>query len=298
MGADRAGIGPTASPGHWADVAAPRPEDGCPTPPDPMDLSDRRTLARRLAEVDKALLAGFAAAVPDGEVDSVGGGLAVFTAPDWPMNRAVGFGLGDGLSAADIDALTAFYARRDAGAEVEMAPFDPPDTLARLGARGFRLAWQRTRLVRPLDPDAPADMPPAARVEPDAAVWSALAVRGFNGGRPASRGSFADRVFPIALGAVGGLGIVVKVDGVPAATAAVNTRHGIAALFGHATLPEARGRGGQTAAIAASVAVAASAGCRLAMVEADPGSTSERNLLRAGFRTVWTIVGLKRAQVG
>jgi len=259
-----------------------------------MDLTDRRALARRLAEVDQAILAAFAEALPGGETLAVGGGLAIFTARDWPLNRATGLGLGDGIEPRALDRLIGFYADRRCAAEIEMAPYDPPLTLARLGERGFRLTWQRSRMVRRLDPDAPGEMPAAARVEGDIDLWSDVAVRGFNAGKAAPRGSFADRVFPIALGPVGGTGITVEIDGRPAATAALNTRHGVAALFGHATLPDFRGQGGQTIAIAASLVVAAQAGCRLAVVEADPGTGSERNLLRAGFETVWTISGFKR----
>jgi GNAT superfamily N-acetyltransferase len=55
-----------------------------------------------------------------------------------------------------------------------------------------------------------------------------------------------------------------------------------------ATLPEARGRGSQTALLAHRIAAAAEQGCSLVVTEtgervADRPSASYRNILRAGF---------------
>ena len=62
----------------------------------------------------------------------------------------------------------------------------------------------------------------------------------------------------------------------------------IAAFFGTATLPEYRGRGVQTALIAQRLHEAALAGCEYAVVSTNPGSGSQRNMERRGFRVAYT----------
>ena len=62
----------------------------------------------------------------------------------------------------------------------------------------------------------------------------------------------------------------------------------IAAFFGTATLPEYRGRGVQTALIAQRLHEAALAGCEYAVVSTMPGSGSQRNMERRGFRVAYT----------
>jgi GNAT superfamily N-acetyltransferase len=68
-------------------------------------------------------------------------------------------------------------------------------------------------------------------------------------------------------------------------------------LGGAATLPEFRCRGVQRALIESRLAVATRAGCELAVVTADPGSSSGRNAERTGFQLVCNHVGLRASTV-
>ena len=68
----------------------------------------------------------------------------------------------------------------------------------------------------------------------------------------------------------------------------------IASLFGAATLPEYRCRGVQTALIARRLHEAAQAGCEYAVVSTNPGSGSQRNMERRGFRLAYTKVVMTR----
>lgn len=91
-----------------------------------------------------------------------------------------------------------------------------------------------------------------------------------------------------AVEAVGGRLYVAHLDGTPAAAAILTISDGIAYLANAATLPAFRGRGCQTALIAARVADAAEAGCELITSGAEFGSPSQRNLERAGLRVGYT----------
>jgi GNAT superfamily N-acetyltransferase len=81
---------------------------------------------------------------------------------------------------------------------------------------------------------------------------------------------------------------LAKVDGQPAGGGTLSIRAGVAGLFGASTLPAYRNRGVQTALLNARLARAAELGCNLAACLAQPGSSSQRNVARQGFQTLYT----------
>jgi len=76
-----------------------------------------------------------------------------------------------------------------------------------------------------------------------------------------------------------------------AIAAGVLSLHGEAALLaGASTIKDSRRLGAQTALLAARLDYARHAGCGLAMMCAAPGSASQRNAERNGFRIAYTRV--------
>jgi predicted acetyltransferase len=63
---------------------------------------------------------------------------------------------------------------------------------------------------------------------------------------------------------------------------------GVAVLVGASTVPEARRRGAQLALLGARLRYAADNGCDIAVMGAQPGSGSQRNAERQGFRVAYT----------
>ena len=62
----------------------------------------------------------------------------------------------------------------------------------------------------------------------------------------------------------------------------------VALLAGASTVPEGRRQGAQLALLDARLQTAVDAGCDLAMMVAAPGSASQRNAERQGFRIAYT----------
>ena len=81
---------------------------------------------------------------------------------------------------------------------------------------------------------------------------------------------------------------VAELDGRPIATGAMSLADGVALLAGASTIPAGRRRGAQLALLEARLRHAASVGCDLAMMCAAPGSASQRNAERQGFRVAYT----------
>jgi len=79
-------------------------------------------------------------------------------------------------------------------------------------------------------------------------------------------------------------------NGAPIGGGALEIHDGMAALMAAETLPAFRRQGVQTALLRARLAAAVEAGCDVAMVHTRPGAASQRNVLRAGFQVVYTVV--------
>lgn len=81
---------------------------------------------------------------------------------------------------------------------------------------------------------------------------------------------------------------LARVDGAVAGGATLIIRDGIAGLFAASTPPAFRGRGVQTALLEARLARAVEASCDLAVCLTRPGSSSQRNVMRHEFATLFT----------
>ena len=87
---------------------------------------------------------------------------------------------------------------------------------------------------------------------------------------------------------------LAELDDRPIATAALVVQDGVALLAGASTIPDARGRGAQNALLAERLRYAAERGCDVAMMGALPGSGSQRNAERNGFRIAYTRIKWRR----
>ena len=81
---------------------------------------------------------------------------------------------------------------------------------------------------------------------------------------------------------------LAEMNGRAIAAGRMSIHDGIALLSGASTIPEARKRGAQQALLDARLHHAMEAGCDLAMMCAEPGSASQRNAERQGFRIAYT----------
>jgi GNAT superfamily N-acetyltransferase len=88
---------------------------------------------------------------------------------------------------------------------------------------------------------------------------------------------------------------LAELDGEPVAAGALNITNGVALLSGASTIPAARRRGAQLALLETRLAFAAARGIDLAMIVTQPGSASQRNAERRGFRPVYTRMKWQRA---
>ena len=263
---------------------------------------DSREQARRIEAVQTASLVATVAArrashPAEGlDVLEVAGGWAIFSGVGSPLTKAEGLGMNGPVAEADLEAVEAFFDERGAATSVTVCPYADPSLLAVLKARGYRLEELENVFVRPMVEGAPAPSRPVEVVEvvevegADRALWADTVARGFEeSGEVTPSSLYAMELFA---GVPELRAFLARVDGEPAGGGALMEVDGVASLFCASTIGRYRRRGVQTAALEARLAAAR--GCDLATVMTLPGSPSQRNVERAGFRVAYTKAGLVR----
>lgn len=227
---------------------------------------------------------------------SIAGGNAVFVGAASPISRAMGLGMGQPVTAVDLDTVEEFFRTRGASPRLELCPLAHPSLLELVGVRGYRIAHFRNVLVRPLERGAalpPVTTPAMIRRAEEPAVkrhWLYTVARGFLGRDEITT---EETWIPEPMTGVDAISCYLAyLDDEPVGGGAVGIRGGLAFLSSASVRSAYRGQGIQSALIQRRLSDAAEAGCDLAMVECTPGSPSQRNLERFGFRVAYTTMAV------
>jgi len=227
---------------------------------------------------------------------AIAGGIAAFTGIDSPITQAFGVGMDGPVTEAAFDELENFFFSRGAPVTLEICPFIDPSVASLLKQRLYRFEEVTNVLAREIKPGATFEHGPSVVVrdaKPDeAGHFTSIVAKGFEEQFPLTESLrlVLESFFHHARGRC----LFALVDGELAGGACVGAEDGLAELYGAATVPLMRGRGVQTSLIAARLAWAAKQGCTLATTSTQPGSISQRNFERAGFRVVYSRTKLVR----
>jgi hypothetical protein len=259
------------------------------------DLDLSRRLERAEGQGNAEFVEMRARLFPDvgAEWIEVAGAYAMFDGAVSMLTQTFGLGLFQEITNVEMEALENFFRERGAPVFHEVSPLASEGLLTLLGERGYRPVELTSVMFRPIGRDAD-DMPAPGndqinvRVigEDEHELWAQTATRGWS-----EFTEFADQIHNLSLvGAkrAGGSSFLAELDGQPVATGAMSICEGVALLAGASTVPEGRRQGAQLALLASRLRFAAERGCDIAMMCAQPGSTSQRNAERHGFRIAYT----------
>ena len=229
-------------------------------------------------------------------LERVAGGYAVYCGANSPITQAVGLGLNGPVSAGEFDRLEEFYFSRNEPVRAETSPLADASLFALYRERGYGVTEFSNVMVRPIDsaerwqePDG-IEIWKASRQEME--LWTLTVAQGFAENYPVTEEIIRImKVFGLSRGMECYL---ASIAGKVAGGATLSLRGKIAGLFGASTLPDFRKRGVQAALLRARLRRAAEARCEIAMSLAQPGSHSQRNISRLGFRTLYTRVKFER----
>jgi GNAT superfamily N-acetyltransferase len=233
-------------------------------------------------------------------VEQIAGGFAIFCGPNSPTTQAVGMGLDGPVSEEEFERLENFYRTRSEPVRVETCPLVDASLIWHFGKHGYRVTDFTNVMALALD-DGPVAQKSEGRTT-DVAIekvgqgqmdlWTFTVSQGF-----AEKGPVVPEIVEVMKMFALSTGVecyLARMDGKVAGGATLAIREGVAGLFGASTLPAFRKRGVQTALLHARLRRAAEAGCDLAVCLAQPGSTSQRNIVRLGFTALYTRVKFER----
>jgi GNAT superfamily N-acetyltransferase len=241
---------------------------------------------------------------PDGvaAVERIAGGFAIYCGAGSPVTQAVGLGLEGAVSDEEVDRLEEFYRSREEPVRVETCPLADASLVRHFGERGYRVTEFSNVMALPLRGSSSAA---AATGNPPAGVtierigkqqmnlWTLTVSQGFSENFPVTQ-EILEVMKMFALGANVEC-YLARVDGAVVGGATLALRQGVAGLFGASTLPAFRNRGVQTALLKERLRRAMTENCDLAVCIAQPGSSSQRNVVRQGFSVLYTRVKFERA---
>jgi hypothetical protein len=223
----------------------------------------------------------------------VAGAYAMFDGIQSPITQTFGLGMFQPATESDLDRLEAFF--RDRGAPVlhEVSPLADKSLLPLLNARGYQPVEFTSVMFLPIGGRPAADPPRNERIrvrviaEDEQELWARTSADGWR-----EVAEFADGVLDMTrvVAAADSLHFLAELDGKPIATGGLCIHKGVALLAGASTIPEGRKQGAQLALLESRLRHATDSGCDLAMMCAEPGSSSQRNAERQGFRIAYTRV--------
>jgi GNAT superfamily N-acetyltransferase len=257
-------------------------------------------LAARIERAEAELIAAWNGATRSrlkeaaGFAIPIGGGVASYAEPDSPINKVAGLGF---AGTPDLAGVEDAYAERGAPIQAEVASLADRGVLDLLADRGYRLVSFENVLGRPLGDAVEPVAPPGVEVRPSGDDefddWTRVVVDASL--HPDEEGAPAHEEFPREIlenAERDTVGLVrrylARLDGVPAGGGSIRVTDRIAQFTGAATAPPFRRRGVQNALLAARLADATAAGCEIAVITVQPGSTSQHNAQRRGFALLYT----------
>ena len=218
------------------------------------------------------------------------GTYAIFDGVDSPLTQTFGLGMRAAVTPDSLQAIEAFFTERGADVMHEVSPLAGVATHALLAERGYRPHELSSVLVQPLDGSLDAPSAPGLRARTtessDRDAWIETSIQGWS-----ADPTYGDVMRAMATAAFANRNMVsffIEREGAPIATGSMAIVDDVALLAGASTIPAGRGLGAQTLLLATRLAEARRRGCTLAMMVTEPGSTSQRNSERRGFRVAYT----------
>jgi hypothetical protein len=230
----------------------------------------------------------------------VAGAYAMFDGVSSPCTQTFGLGVFQPPGPTDLETIEAFFRERGAPVFHEVSPIADGSLLELLNARGYQPIELTSVLYRPIrrSEHLSGSRNDRLRVrvidDDEQDLWAQVGVRGWS-----ATGELAD--FLRGMGRVNlarpsAVEVLGELDGEAIAAGSMTLWQGVALMAGACTVPEGRRQGAQLALLERRLQYAAEQGCDLAMMGAAPGSGSQRNAERHGFRIAYTRIKWRLAR--
>lgn len=240
-------------------------------------MAQRHSLAHAIGEAcDMMGLAG-------PHILDTGRAVGIFAGDSSPLTQVTA--VRDG---ADLSMMPDYYRGRTKVWEATISPFAGTDVVHQVLGMGAKLQQYENVTYRTLTdlPAKPEFDIREMKTSDERELWGKIANQGFFGDL---KNEMTEQLGFVMANMPRTIRYMAFVDGEPAGTASSFHSDGCVGFGGGAVLPQFRGKGLHAAMIAHRLH-AAPADCDVAILEATPGSTSQRNAERLGFRIAFTLL--------
>ncbi|MDQ3799407.1 MAG: GNAT family N-acetyltransferase, partial [Acidobacteriota bacterium] len=223
----------------------------------------------------------------------VGGAYAMFDGVESPLTQTFGLGVFDEITDAEMERLEEFFRKHDAPVFHEVSPLAGLALVELLNRRGYQPIELSSILYQPLEGEITTALPVNPQIKTrviekgEEELWARVSANGW-----ATEGEglseFMFQFGRINTATEGGVPFLAELSGEPISAGMLYVYDDVALLAGASTIPEGRRKGAQNALLDARLRFAASKGCTIAMMGAMPGSQSQRNAEKNGFRIAYT----------
>ena len=263
-----------------------------------MIYSDKN-LAQKLERTEATANADFvearAAATPDinAEWIEVGGAYAMFDGVGSPLTQTFGLGMFDEITHEHFDKLEAFFKQHGAEVFHELSPLADVSVLNLLNERGYQSVEMTSVMYREIDDEMLAGLQTNSQISTriiekgEEKLWAKTSAGGWATEMEGLE-EFMFELGHISAQTKSGLPFIAEMNGEAIAAGMLFIAGEVAMLAGASTVPEGRRKGAQLALLNSRLKFAAERGCKIAMMGASPGSQSQKNAEKKGFRIAYT----------
>jgi GNAT superfamily N-acetyltransferase len=262
-----------------------------------MIFSDRKLsqkLERTEASANAAFVEARAKLSPEigAEWIEVAGTYAMFDGNESPLTQTFGLGVFDEITDKELDKIEAFFKKHDAPVFHEVSPLADVSLIVLLNERGYQPIEMTSVMFQEVGENS-LDLPINPLIKTriiekgEEKLWAQTSA----GGWATEMEGLAEFMFQfgqISAQTEGGFAFLAEFDGVPVSAGMLFIYDDVAILAGASTVPEGRRKGAQSALLDARLKFAKSKGCKIAAMGASPGSQSQRNAEKNGFRIAYT----------
>lgn len=223
----------------------------------------------------------------------VAGAYAMFDGTHSPLTQTFGLGIFDPVTGRELDELETFFKRHDAPVFHEVSPLADAELMVLLNERGYQPCELTSIMFQELGDENPLDLAVNPQIKTrivetgEAEIWAQTSANGW-ASEMEELGEFMFNLGRISANTKGGFPFLAELDDTPISAGMLFIYDDVAILAGASTVPEGRRKGAQSALLDARLRFAGEKGCKLAMMGASPGSGSQRNAEKNGFRIAYT----------
>jgi Acetyltransferase (GNAT) family len=249
-----------------------------------------KELSQRIERTEARITAAFADSrakiSPEGGAEwiEVCGAYAIFDGIESPCTQTFGLGMFGEVTSVDLDKIEAFFKDRNAPILHEVSPLADASVLALLNERGYQPLEYTNIMFQTLDSEVQnLSLNPKITTEiigeDKVLLWAETS---------ADHADYMKEFGRISANCEGCYSFLAKLDDKPIATGALFIFDGVAEAAGASTIPEGRKQGAQTALLDARLRFASEKDCDIVVMGALPGSQSQKNAEKNGFRIAYT----------